>query len=135
MAVTEDSCTWSTWAGLPEVFFKSSLLTCLPKETQTCLTGWRSSRPFPLPTASQEQRDTIPTIANANFYRQSKLLLRNWTKTSSLWLQPRPYFPFLSNIPFTQMWKSGHVGGGNNLSAPLRRLTHRTLFLLWLVNS
>lgn len=45
----------STALGLvtaPEVFFKSSLLTCLQKETQTCPTGWRSSRPSGLSHSS-----------------------------------------------------------------------------------
>lgn len=113
----------STWAGYPhpppppQVFFKSSLLTCLQKGTQTCLTGWRSSPPSGVPNPVTRTKRLL--LSPAPTFIGKANLLRNQTKTSSPWLQPRPYFPFLSNIPFTQMWKSCQVGGRHNLTAPL----------------
>lgn len=62
------------------VFCKSSLLTCLLKEPQTCLTGLRGGD---LLVCQTEQGDTIPVIKSSNFNQQSKLFLRNMTKASS----------------------------------------------------
>lgn len=107
----------STWASFPNIFFKSSLLTsCLLKETWTRTDGSEKFTTFSSLNCVTWTDTTA--ITSANFYQQSKLLLRNLTKTSSPWLHPRPYFPFLSNIPFTQMWKSCQVGGGRKTCLP-----------------
>lgn len=92
MAVAEDTYQqpWG-WLPPPEVFFKSSLLTCLQKETQTCPTGWRSSRPSGLSHSS---------------YHKPKLLSAKQTFTEKLdknklpLALPSALFSFLKQYSF-----------------------------------